>query len=89
VRAGAEDGDIVIDVKDTGAGIDAKDLPRIFERFFKSDQSRQAGGSGLGLALVKHTIEGHGGSVAVESQPGRGSTFRILLPVSLQIVGEG
>jgi two-component system phosphate regulon sensor histidine kinase PhoR len=72
---------ITIQVSDNGVGIDERDLARIFERFYKGDRSRRAEGSGLGLSLVKHTVEAHGGSVAVESEPGCGSTFTISLPV--------
>jgi two-component system phosphate regulon sensor histidine kinase PhoR len=75
-----EEGGVVIEVSDTGAGISAEDLPRVFERFYKADRSRAGGGSGLGLALVRHTVEAHGGSVTAESRPGEGSLFRISLP---------
>ena len=66
-----------IGVKDTGVGIPPKDLPRIFERFYRVDtaRSRDEGGTGLGLAIVKHIIQLHGGTVGVESEPGKGSEF--------------
>ncbi len=69
-------------VSDTGIGIPAEDLDRIFERFYRADKSRDraAGGTGLGLAIVKHIAEAHGGEVAVDSAPGRGSTFRVFFP---------
>jgi two-component system phosphate regulon sensor histidine kinase PhoR len=70
-----------VSVQDTGDGIEAKDLPRVFERFYKGDHSRGSAGAGLGLAIVKHTIEAHGGRVAAESTAGRGSTFSFVLPV--------
>jgi two-component system phosphate regulon sensor histidine kinase PhoR len=76
------DGELIITVRDTGAGISSSDLPRIFERFYKADQSRAGGGTGLGLALVKHAVEAHGGSVHAESEEGRGSCFSIRLPVT-------
>jgi two-component system phosphate regulon sensor histidine kinase PhoR len=76
-----EDG-IHLTVSDTGVGIHADHLPRIFERFYRVDKarSRELGGTGLGLAIVKHIAQAHGGHVEVESFPGRGSTFRIILP---------
>lgn len=72
----------VVEVKDTGVGIAAHHLDRIFERFYTVDKSRsrERGGTGLGLAIVKHVALAHGGSVEVESTPGAGSTFKLLLP---------
>ena len=68
---------IWVDVVDTGVGMSAEHLPRIFERFYRVDKerSREAGGTGLGLAIVKHIVEAHGGKVEVRSEPGKGSTF--------------
>jgi two-component system phosphate regulon sensor histidine kinase PhoR len=74
------DGGVEVAVQDTGAGIEPQDLPRVFERFYKADRARRAGGTGLGLAVVKHTVEAHGGRVSVESTLGSGSTFRFWLP---------
>jgi two-component system phosphate regulon sensor histidine kinase PhoR len=73
---------VVIEVRDRGCGIDREHLPRLFERFYRVDRarSRKAGGTGLGLAIVKHIAQAHGGTVSVESEPGKGSTFRITLP---------
>jgi two-component system, OmpR family, phosphate regulon sensor histidine kinase PhoR len=70
--------EIRISVKDTGMGIPAEHLPRIFERFYRvdSDRSRERGGTGLGLAIVKHILEAHGSSIHVESAVGEGSIFR-------------
>ncbi|WP_022894341.1 sensor histidine kinase [Agromyces subbeticus] len=86
VGVGAKvDGDVVeIAVTDQGIGIEADELERIFERFYRVDQarSRNTGGSGLGLSIVKHTVQNHGGDVRVWSQPGRGSTFMIRLPLA-------
>jgi two-component system phosphate regulon sensor histidine kinase PhoR len=82
VSAAAEDGAVAVRVSDTGAGIAPEDLPRVFERFYKADRSRGSRGSGLGLAVVKHTVEAHGGSIRAESELGRGSTFSFSIPVA-------
>jgi two-component system phosphate regulon sensor histidine kinase PhoR len=84
VSAAAEDGAVAIAVRDDGCGIEPRHQERIFERFYRVDpaRSREAGGTGLGLAIVKHIAQAHGGRVTVESAPGQGSTFRILLPAS-------
>jgi two-component system phosphate regulon sensor histidine kinase PhoR len=77
-----EENGIRIEVADTGIGIPAKDIPRIFERFYRVDKarSREMGGTGLGLAIVKHIMAAHGGSLAVESGLGEGSKFTLLFP---------
>ncbi|HBG45388.1 MAG TPA: PAS domain-containing sensor histidine kinase [Deltaproteobacteria bacterium] len=77
VSAESDNGSVRIEVKDTGIGIPAADIPRIFERFYRVDKarSRELGGTGLGLAIVKHIIQGHNGKLHVESRPGKGSTF--------------
>lgn len=84
VEVMAGDGHGALVVRDSGVGIPAKDLPRIFERFYRVDRarSRSTGGTGLGLALVKHVAEEHGGTVEVSSELGRGSTFRLVLPLT-------
>jgi two-component system sensor histidine kinase SenX3 len=75
---------VEIAVTDQGIGIAEEDLERVFERFYRVDQarSRNTGGSGLGLSIVKHTVQNHGGEVRVWSQPGKGSTFMIRLPLA-------
>ncbi len=77
------DGNALISVCDTGIGIAPEDLPHIFERFYRADpaRSRDRGGSGLGLAIVKSIVEEHGGSISVESTPGKGSAFCLRLPL--------
>ena len=69
-------------MKDSGAGIDAKHLPRIFERFYRVDKgrSRELGGTGLGLSIVKNLVNLMQGEVWVDSKPGEGSTFSVELP---------
>lgn len=79
---GDDAGWIHVEVRDTGSGIPAVHLPRIFERFYRADpaRSRIEGGTGLGLAIVRHLVEGHGGRIDAESQIGRGTTIRFTLP---------
>jgi signal transduction histidine kinase len=81
ISARAEGSQIVMQVQDTGIGISQADRERIFNRFFRVDKSRSRaqGGIGLGLAIVKKIVEDHGGTISVESTPGEGSTFRIVL----------
>ena len=78
----AAGGGLTLAVSDSGVGIPAEHLPRIFERFYRVDpaRSREAGGTGLGLAIVKHLVEAHGGRVVAESPPGRGTTVRATFP---------
>jgi len=82
VKASVSGDEVLVEVRDTGIGISAKDLPRIFERFYRVDKarSRELGGTGLGLSIVKHTIQNYGGRIWVESEVGRGSTFYFTLP---------
>jgi signal transduction histidine kinase len=82
ISAEAEGGQLVLQVQDSGIGISIADRQRIFDRFYRVDKSRSRsqGGSGLGLAIVKKVVEDHGGTISVESTPGKGSTFLISLP---------
>jgi two-component system sensor histidine kinase BaeS len=75
---------VLFTILDTGAGISAEDLPKVFDRFWRSDRSRTrgSGGAGLGLAIVRQIVEAHDGSVSVVSEPEHGAQFRVLLPVT-------
>lgn len=83
VAVRAEGEDAVISVTDTGIGIPAADLEKIFERFYRVDKSRSRdkGGTGLGLAIAKHAALQHGGSIQVGSEEGVGTTFTVHLPL--------
>jgi signal transduction histidine kinase len=72
----------VIAVADTGMGISAAELPQLFQRFFRADRAAATAipGTGLGLAIAKAIVAGHGGRIRVESEEGKGTTFRITLP---------
>jgi two-component system, OmpR family, phosphate regulon sensor histidine kinase PhoR len=92
VSVTSEDGSVVLRVADTGMGIPQRDLPRVFERFYRVDRarSRETGGTGLGLSIVKHVAENHGGEVTVRSELAAGSTFEVRLPAAgaLAVVQE-
>jgi len=77
----ADDARVDIAVRDTGPGIPPRDLPRIFERFYKVDRSRGGQpGSGLGLSIARHLVELQGGTIVAESSPGAGTVVRVRLP---------
>jgi len=84
LTASVSQSEIVLAVADQGPGIATEHLPRLFERFYRVDKSRSrdSGGSGLGLSIVKHILNAHGGTVHVDSTPGRGSVFSLRLPAS-------
>ena len=82
ISSAVKQGQLMITVKDTGIGIKPKDLPHIFEHFYRADQARstETGGNGLGLTIAQKIIEAQGGTITVESVPGQGSTFQVFLP---------
>jgi len=84
VSTRAEEGHVILQISDQGPGIQPKDLPHVFDRFFRSDMARsmEPGGTGLGLAITKKIVDLHGGTISVESVVDRGSTFTVRLPVS-------
>src|SRR3954469_1930247 len=83
IAAQSDNGDAVVTVSDTGVGIPADELPRIWDRLYRGDKSRSTRGLGLGLSLVKAIVAAHGGKVSVRSRPGEGSTFELRLPVEV------
>jgi two-component system sensor histidine kinase SenX3 len=87
VRVRVDDAAVEVMVADQGVGIPARDLDRVFERFYRVDKarSRETGGTGLGLSIVRHVATNHGGEVLVSSQEGEGSTFVLRLPASLVV----
>ncbi len=91
VQCGLVGGRVRWRVVDHGPGIEARHLPRLFERFYRVDKSRsrREGGTGLGLAIVKHIVAAHGGEVGVESEPGRGSRFWFAVPQNGPVAGNG
>jgi len=84
VRLGREDGSAVLDVEDAGPGLTPEDRERLFERFYRADESRsrESGGVGLGLSIVAAVTKAHGGTVEASSEPGNGARFRITLPLT-------
>lgn len=82
VSARLVESDVQFCVEDTGVGISREDLPRIFERFYKTDRARSSGGTGLGLAIARHTVEMHGGKIWAKSFEGKGSQFYFIIPLA-------
>jgi len=84
VRVREADGEVYFDVEDHGVGLSRRETRRIFDRFYQADQSlsRETGGCGLGLSIVSFIVDAHGGSIRVDSQPGKGSTFTVRLPAA-------
>jgi signal transduction histidine kinase len=82
VRLYKQNENAVLEVEDEGIGISSKEVSRVFEKFYRSSdvKAADAKGSGLGLTLVKHITEAHGGRIRVQSEPGKGSTFTVSLP---------
>ena len=87
ISAEANDSEVIVHVKDTGIGIPAESIPRIFERFYRVDKgrSREMGGTGLGLAIAKHILLQHGGRIWVDSSPGEGAVFHFALPLQRRV----
>jgi len=81
VRLAAQNGSVTFEVEDHGIGIPAGEQPKVFDRFYRVANESGKGGYGLGLFLVRHIMEAHGGRAEVESEPGRGSRFRLVFPV--------
>ena len=82
IELSPDDGSVLLEVSDDGAGVPEEDAPRLFERFFRSDRARTTRGSGLGLAIVKHVVETAGGNVEARGAKGRGLDVRIHLPIA-------
>jgi two-component system phosphate regulon sensor histidine kinase PhoR len=91
VRLTRVPGGVALSVRDFGPGIPAGEQPRIFERFYRAQgaRDRNVRGSGIGLALVKHIVQAHGGRLAVQSQPGEGAAFTVVLPAAPVLVPVG
>jgi signal transduction histidine kinase len=86
LRAYRENGDALLEVRDSGPGVPEAEQPRIWERLYRGDQSRSQSGLGLGLSLVRAIVEAHGGKVTVRNAPDRGAIFELRLPASEALV---
>lgn len=84
LKTGREGGTILVSVKDSGIGISPEDLPHIFEGFYRGQSGKATAGHGIGLAVSQQIVDAHGGSITVESELGKGTTFGISLPVSIK-----
>lgn len=86
VNLGTDDGFAIAEVRDTGIGIPPEDLPHVFDRFYRADRarSRESGGTGLGLAIGRWIVEAHGGEVRVQSEPAKGSSFQVRIPLATE-----
>ena len=84
IKVWQEGKEVAVSIKDQGEGIPEKDIPHLFERFYRVEKSRsrEKGGTGLGLAIAKQIIENHGGTIKVESQLHQGTTFIFTLPIA-------
>lgn len=82
ISAHRESNRVIFSVRDTGVGIDPEALPRIFERFYKTDRARSGGGTGLGLSIARHIVEAHGGRIWAESEPRKGSIILFSIPAA-------
>jgi signal transduction histidine kinase len=80
LSAKEKDGNAVIEVSDAGIGIPPEHLPYIFKRLYTVDPARSSGGAGLGLSIAQQIVQAHGGSIEVQSEVGKGSTFTVYLP---------
>jgi two-component system phosphate regulon sensor histidine kinase PhoR len=78
----ADAANVILEIEDQGIGIPNSEQARIFEQFYRAENSRDIGGHGLGLFLVKHIMDAHGGTIEVKSEPGRGSLFRLIFPIN-------